>query len=799
MIGNKHICKIMLLSTISFFAAAFVVFPRNTARGWSGLHSVLQQATHQFIGQTHISPLEELATAQYDSSLAVDSAGNAYAVWTDNRNGNEDIYFAYRPAGGNWDPNVQVNDDVTSYNQTSPSIAVDSSENAYAVWTDRRNGNEDIFFAFRPAGGDWGANVRINDDGGSSYQALADIAVTSGGDAYAVWRDGRDGFRDIYFAYRPSGGGWGANVKVNDDLGSSDKDHPAIAVDNIGNAYAIWDDDRNGNQDIYSAYRPESGDWGTNVLVNDDLDPDFDQEYPDIAVDATGNAYAVWNDERDYGYSLFFSYRTVSGSWQANVPVYTDWYVEGAPSITVDGSGNAYAAWGEVWDWNASGLAAAHRPSGGSWGDPVYIGSYDATFKGDPSLAMSTDGDVFVVWTDNRNDDVNIYFAHHPSGGSWGGVVRVNDDSGGSPQFNPSLAVSQDGTAYAIWEDTYNSEYVGDIHFSSRPAGGPWDASVQVNDGLGSAFNAAIAVDGNGNAYAVWGDYRNGDWDIYFAYRPVGGDWGTNVRVNDDLGTGQQFRPAIVVDHSGNAYAVWDDDRNSSGEDETVKDIYFAYRPAGGDWGANVKVDPEHSSGWQTRPSIAVDSVGNTYAVWDGEDPDGVFFAYRPVGGSWGADVKVDIGIGGSNRMPDIAVDPDGNAYAIWIGEADFLPDIYFAYRPAGGAWGASETVNDVTDVVDWSPPAIAVDADGNAYAVWEDDRNNGPDIYFSYRPAGGSWEENILVNQSPGESYRTLPDVGVDGHGKIYVVWEDWQIATAAIYFAHSAGERVFLPVMVR
>ncbi|HIC90387.1 MAG TPA: hypothetical protein EYP04_13430, partial [Anaerolineae bacterium] len=78
-------------------------------------------------------------------------------------------------------------------------------------------------------------------------------------------------------------------------------------------------------------------------------------------------------------------------------------------------------------------------------------------------------------------------------------------------------------------------------------------------------------MDADGNAYAVWGDRRNGNDDIYFAYRPAGGDWGTNVKVNDDAGSAWQRTPSIAVDADGNAYAVWQDERH------TTDHVYFSY------------------------------------------------------------------------------------------------------------------------------------------------------------------------------------------------------------------------------
>jgi len=243
-------------------------------------------------------------------SIAVDPSGNAYAVWQDDRNGNSDIYFSYRPAGGTWGPNIRVNDDVGTAQQGFPSIAVDPSGNAYAVWNDNRNGGGDMYFSYRPAGGTWGPNTRVNDV--VSTGGNPSIGVDASGNAYAVWQDGRNGDLDIYFSYRPAAGQWGANVRVDDDVGAAAQVDPSIAVDPLGNAVAVWEDTRNGNLDIYSSFRPAGGTWGANVRVNDDSGT-VNQEWPSVAVDARGNAYAVWQDERNGNLDIYFSYRTAGG------------------------------------------------------------------------------------------------------------------------------------------------------------------------------------------------------------------------------------------------------------------------------------------------------------------------------------------------------------------------------------------------------------------------------------------------------------------------------------------------------
>ena len=368
----------------------------------------------------------------------------------------------------------------------------------------------------------------------------------------------------------------------------------------------------------------------------------------------------------------------------------------------------------------------------------------------------------------------------------WSADVRVDDDAGTRDQIFPSIAVDPNGNAYAVWQD-YRPAYYG-IYFAYRPVCGSWGASVRVDDESRHKAWPSIAVDSSGNAYAVWQDYRNGNDDIYFSYRPAGGEWAPNVRVNDDAGTAGQRDPAVAVNGSGDAYAIWADSRNGP-----YSDIYFAYRPAGGAWGGNVKVNDDLGRGRQSRPSIAVDPNGNAYAVWGdsrGVSHGDIYFAYRRAGGSWGANVRVnDDGEPMGLLVPDIAVDASGNAYAVW---RSWNSDVFFAHRPAGGDWGANVKVNDDGMVIYIPWPSIAVDPNGNAFAVWQDSRNGDMDIYFSYRPAGGAWGANGRVNDDSGTASQPYAEVAVDASGNAYAVWYDRRSGNSDIYFS-SLGSQVF------
>jgi hypothetical protein len=376
----------------------------------------------------------------------------------------------YAP-GSFWSANERVNDDSATFLQDRPDIALDGAGNAYAVWRDLRNGTYDghwdldVYFSFRPAGGDWSANQRVNDDAGIEVQDWPALAVTGAGDAYALWKDYRDGDPNIYVSYRPAGGTWSANERA-DDGGVTDVDDPDIAVDPAGNLYAVWQDWRNGDPDVYFGYRAAGGGWGANERISD-APADTIQYSGAIAVDGAGNAYAVWTDKRSGNADIYFSYRPQGGSWSANQRVNDD-------------------------------VGATEQ-----WG---------------PAIAADSTGNAYAVWQDNRNGDYDIYYSYHPKGGGWGTNTRVNDDSGSGHQYQAAIAV--DGsTIFAIWRDQRSGD--PDVYFSYRLTGGAWHPNERVNDTTGTAaqHDPVVAVDAQGTVYGAWADARNGDDDIYFSYR----------------------------------------------------------------------------------------------------------------------------------------------------------------------------------------------------------------------------------------------------------------------------------------
>lgn len=138
------------------------------------------------------------------------------------------------------------------------------------------------------------------------------------------------------------------------------------------------------------------------------------------------------------------------------------------------------------------------------------------------------------------------------------GNVSANPPFGASVRVDPmgslyygqtyaDIAVDRNDVIYLVWTDYRNEN--GDIYFSKSVNGGAsFGPCIRVDD-TGVSYidqeTPKVAVDKNGAIYVVWTDYRKGDPDIYFSKSTNGGSsFGPNVRV-DDTGssTSYQYSP----------------------------------------------------------------------------------------------------------------------------------------------------------------------------------------------------------------------------------------------------------------
>jgi hypothetical protein len=172
--------------------------------------------------------------------------GSEFGVaWMDSRDLNFEIYFArISAAGSKLGSDTRItNDSDASWN---PSIAWTGSEFGVS-WQDDRDGNDEIYFArISAAGSKVGSDSRITNDSGYSTRP---ILVWTGSGFGVAWNDDRDSNHEIYFAQISSTGAKvEPDVRITNDGAISRYTALAWTTSELG---VGWTDDRDGNDEIY--------------------------------------------------------------------------------------------------------------------------------------------------------------------------------------------------------------------------------------------------------------------------------------------------------------------------------------------------------------------------------------------------------------------------------------------------------------------------------------------------------------------------------------------------------------------
>ncbi len=296
-----------------------------------------------------------------------------------------------------------------------------------------------------------------------------------------------------------------------------------------------------------------------------------------------------------------------------------------------------------------------------------------------------------------------------------------------------------------------------------------------------------------GSEFGVsWPDYRDGNFEIYFARVSAGGNTiGSDLRVTYDAS--YSYVPSLCWTGSefGNA---WQDTRDGNGE------IYFARLSADGSTiGSALRVS--YAADYSRTPSIAW--TGSEFGMSWPDHRDGNWEAYFARVGADGSKIGSELRI---TYDPDDSYRPcsiawTGSEFGVsWYDHRDGNAEIYFARVSAGGSKIGSDLR--VTYEADSSRfPSLAWT--GSEFGVsWEDFRDDGDgicdgatgtmdcnmEIYFArVSAAGDTIGSDIRVTSDARESND--PSLAWTG-SEFGVSWDDNRDGNREVYFARvSAG----------
>ena len=342
------------------------------------------------------------------------------------------------------------------------------------------------------------------------------------------------------------------------------------------------------------------------------------------------------------------------------------------------------------------------------------------------------------------------------------GLFAALSAAGGSAQ-SPDVAVDGEGDATAVWSRWDGSRFV--VQSATRPAGGTWSAPTDLA-AAARVDQPQLALDAAGNATAVWRSNEAGESVVQASTRPAGGSWGAPVDLSTEPAQDPSEAtevPRVAVDASGTATVVW---ARAVATGRYV--VQAATLEPGGAPSAPLDLSAPGESA--RTPEIVVDPAGGAVAVWNrgaSRSSGGVVqAAVRPAGGTWQASTDLSAS-GGMSFLPQVAMDASGRATAVWL-RLDGSYVVESATRAAGGTWGTAERISAAGE--DTSNPQVAAGPRG-AVAVWQRHDGSGWRVTSATRAANGTWQRSGDLSAADHDAWS--PQVALAQNGRATVVWD--------------------------
>jgi len=424
-----------------------------------------------------------------------------------------------------------------------------------------------------------------NMDPAQARSSRPGVAVTTNGAVGVVWRDNveraeEENDKDIYLRLYGTGSSSGVIETVSDftsPLLDGVSENANVCPAGSGGLHIVWkddgelDSDNTVDKDIY--YRHHDGtSLATNPLLvsqgtpPDPLENDYESNYPHLAVDGTGLAHVVWQDngnrdqDDDSEYDIYYASGGQNGF---NPPVLiSDDVTEGVstvPRIAITPDNCPHVVWQDDGDLVASDNDMGLR-------DIYYRGAT-------PNMGQSS----------------------CTSGFSWGPIVLISEENGFNHAYRPRIyADSADsrGLLYITWRadnsnvinnGTDSDIFMANFYVPTAARGSLILISDDVNDGV--SRNSDVLIDSLGNVYVSWEDNGNvngagTDYDIFL--RMWNGSTFSPYSSISDIGmnafnTGISIEPSMAIDGT-QLIMVWEDNSDYDGDMINDYDVVMLIR-----------------------------------------------------------------------------------------------------------------------------------------------------------------------------------------------------------------------------
>jgi hypothetical protein len=337
-----------------------------------------------------------------------------------------------------------------------------------------------------------------------------------------------------------------------------------LATEGPADAVAVW-------STPYIAVSLYRGNSGWTKAEEQAAVEGFATQEPQVAMDHQGNILMVWRQYDAHPNSdgrvlqVWANYYRAGSGWTGAVPIGPAIGWAGNQQVALDESGRGSVIWIQcdstldpvrqclfrVWStrfdpetgWEAAGSI-----------QPDVSDEYAYA----PRIVVDRSGNATALWTlwKGATNGFSIWANHYRMGQGWGSAEPVVLDLQNVDWTAWRAGVDGNGRTLLVWMGWNPSEAVFEIDTVRYEPGAGWSTPVAIQDlGIFPLRGLAVAVNGPGEAVALWSQQRDESTDLWASRYDIETGWQSPVVL--DTGPEDVLAPQIAIDDTGSAVAVW--------------------------------------------------------------------------------------------------------------------------------------------------------------------------------------------------------------------------------------------------
>jgi len=580
-----------------------------------------------------------------------------------------------------------------------------------------------------------------------------------------------------------------SDIQINDENYPStfNQKLPCVSMFDDKDFIAVWEDERNGDIDIFAQKMTfNGGSVGNNFEVSEESFPK-NQLLPCVATIEDTAFVVIWVDEESfdiYGRRFGADLSPRGDVFQVNdagIPSTT-------PSLSCGPDGGFVVAWVDTRSGNNI-YAQRFDPQANPLGASFKVNEDAGTMPHlSPSVSIGRSGNFVIVWEDFRNLDSEIYAQRYGSfGNKLGNNIMVNSDSLNEDQYSPRVSLGKNDRFMVSWVDLRSgikNIFARLFSFNGTPQTSVFEVDTTVTSD--SRESPWVGSDTTGRYIIAWADYAPPHPTIYAQrFDSLGQAIDSKLTISDPGTTGERHNPTLSTNPTGAFVVCWMDKRNLN------YDIYGQTRTKDGlpQQQKNFILNDDSSGANQKFPRIATKSDGSFMVAWEdfrNNNFDIYLKSFDPNGYPLIDDFRVNDSLGyiHNSELPDIACNESGNSVVIWQDNRGSL-DIYGQlFDNSGNLVGGNFKVNGDSGTDLHNSPSCDMSASGDFVVVWAAQKVNVQNIYGRLFWSNGQPKDTCFKINDDGQQVDHLgPKVSMDSLGNFVVAWEDKRDGQDRIY----------------